>query len=228
MLRTSFCTTLLVLTAVVAYAQSETPRFYAAGTTAVDMGGRGNISGSAVPSAGTLFGVRVTDAWSIEVEVERGFWTDHTGSGEAVFVSYPPGTNPSREEIERYGIRARFDRTQKAGAGWSALASWRTREAGRFNVGVLAGVSSRLYTSRVVRTPTFVSPLLNLPADDRNLQVDDSSRRMWGTGLTGGLVFLIRAAPSLTIAPEIRYTHGFITNDPYIVVKSGVRAMFAF
>jgi hypothetical protein len=202
-------------------------RVYAGLTTAADTGNRGNIPGGAVPSIGGMIGVRLTEAWSIEVEVERGFRTTTAGSGEAVIVSFPPTTNPTREEIELYGIRARSDRTQTADKGWSALLGWRTREPGRVNIGFLGGVSSRVYNTRLVRTTTFVSPLVDLSPAYR-LPDENSARRMVAGGLTGGLVVFVRVTSHLTIAPELRLTTGLITDDPYRVFRSGARIMWNF
>ena len=202
-------------------------RVYVAATTAVDGGERGNIPAGAVPSVGGLVGFRLTDAWSIEAEVERGFRTTTTGSGESTFVSFPPTPTPTPEEIELYGARARFDRTQTAGTGWSAQAVWRSREPGRVNVGLLAGLSARAYTSRVVRTTTFIGPLVPASQIDQ-LSDETSTRRMVGTGLTAGVLLPVRVTRQLTVAPEFRFTAGFITNDPYRVFRSGVRVMWSF
>jgi len=202
-------------------------RVYVAVAPAADAGERGNIPGGAVPSLGGLVGIRLTDAWSLELEVERGWRTTTAGSGEAVIVSFPPTMTPTREEIEQYGIRARSDRTQKAGAGWSAFAAWQSREPGRVNMGLLAGVSSRVYITRLIRTTTFVSPLLNLPPTYR-LPDENSTRRLIAGGLTGGLVILVRVTNRLTVAPEFRITTGLITDDPYRVFRSGVRVMWSF
>lgn len=225
MTRTPLVACVLLLAGVPA-AQAQS-RVYVAVTTAADTGERGNIPGGTVPSVGGLVGIRLTDAWSIELEAERGFRTTTAGSGESVIVAFPPTRNPTREEIEAYGIRARSDRTQTAGAGWSAHAAWRSREPGRVNVGLLAGVSSRVYTSRLVRTTTFVSPLLDLPSTYR-LPDENSSRRMVAGGLTGGVVIFVRVARQLTVAPEFRFTAGLITDDPYKVFRSGVRVAWSF
>jgi hypothetical protein len=202
-------------------------RLYVGATSAVDGGNRGNIPGGAIPSAGGLVGFQVTDTWSIEAEVERGFRTTTSGSGEGLWVSFPPSQNPTREEIELYGVRARFDRTQTARTGWSTQAVWRGREIRRVNAGFLAGVSSRAYTSRVVRTITSISPLVPAFQTDR-LSDETSTRRMAGTGLTGGVLVFIRVTRQLTVAPEVRMTTGFMTNDRYTVVRSGIRAMWRF
>jgi len=225
MARTVLFLVLVSLTGV-ASAQAQS-RVHVAATTAADTGKRGNIPGGAVPSVGGLVGVRLTDAWSIELEVERGWRTTTAGSGEAVIVSFPPTPNPTREEIEKYGIRARDDRTQHAGGGWSVHAAWRSLEPGRVNVGLLAGVSSRVYTTHLVRTTTFVSPFLDLPQTYR-LPDENSTRRITAGGFTGGLVIFVRVTSHLTVAPEFRLTTGLIADDPYRVFRSGVRAMWSF
>jgi hypothetical protein len=51
---------------------------------------------------------------------------------------------------------------------------------------------------------------------------------MNGAGLTGGVMVLIRLTRTITLAPELRYTHGMITDDPYRVFRSGVRMMWGF
>lgn len=208
----------------IAHAQ---PRLYAALTMAADGGGRGNVPGDQVPSVGGLIGFRLTKSWNIEVEAERGFLHTTNGSGEATLLSFPPSRNPSPAEIEAYGIRVRDQRTQRAGPGLSLLAAWRSREPGRVNVEFLAGVSARAYRTTLVRTTTFVSPLAQLPANFR-LPDENSARRMTGTGLTGGGAILVRVTDRLNIAPEIRLTSGFITNDRYTVLRTGLRVMWDF
>jgi hypothetical protein len=224
-MRAIVTTAILLLTASPLVAQSAS-RMYVGAGAAVDGGSRGRIPGGAVPSASGLVGIRLSDAWSLELEIERGFRT--TGrTDEAVFVSFAP-PNSSREEIERLGIRARFERTQKAGPGFAAHVMWRSREPGRVNVGVFGGVAARAYDSRVVRTILFVPPEVTLPANHPDLLPSDETRRMTGGGPTGGLVVFVRVSRSLTIAPEVRYTHGLITDDPYRVFRMGVRAMWLF
>jgi hypothetical protein len=210
--------------APVAHAQ---PRIYVAATTAVDDGERGKINGGKVPSAGGLVGIRLTNAFSIEVEGERGFRTTTAGPTEAVLMSFPPTRNPSPDEIVAYGIRTRDERMQKAGAGWSVHALWRSNEPGRINIGLLTGVSGRVYHTRLSRTTTFVSPLAQLPAGFP-LPDEQSSRRMAAGGFTSGLVIFVRVTDRLTVAPELRFTAGMITNDPYRVLRSGLRASWNF
>ena len=181
---------LLVPIAAVPVAGAQ-PRVYVGATTAVDAGERGNIPGGTVPSVGAVIGLTLSDSWSVELEIERGFMTTHAGSGEGVLIAFPPTRNPTREEIELYGIRTRDERTQTAGAGWAAHARWRSQEPGRVNVSLLAGVSARVYETELERTTTFVSPLIDLPPSYR-LPDEHSTRRMVGWGLSGGLAIPVR------------------------------------
>ena len=208
-------------------AQAQNQRFYTAATTSIDGGKRGDLFVGSIPTAGLLIGVRLTGGWSLEAEIDQGFQEDGRTS-EDFWISFPPTPSTNREEFERYGVKARFDRTQTAGTGWSAHVMWRTREPGRVNAGVFGGVSGRAYDSRVVRTPTFVSPLINLPATDPALLPEDATRRMNAGGFTGGVIVFVRTAARFTVAPEFRFTKGFITDDPYTVFRLGVRAIWDF
>ena len=217
----------LLLGADAVRAQSVEKRFYVAATAAVDAGLRGNIEGGAVPSAGMLFGFRLTDAWSVEGEIEKPFRTT-SNSYEGFWVSYPPTSHPTVEEFERYGIKARFDRSQEADVGWSAHVMWRQREPGRVNAGFFGGVSARTFMRRTVRTTTFVSPLLDLPPTHPSVLGEDSRHRITAGGLTGGIAVFVRAVDRLTIVPEFRYTQGFTSGGLYTVFRVGTRAAWSF
>ena len=224
-------TTIAILAVLVliapAAAHAQGSRFYVGGTVAVDGGDRGPVPGGAVPSAGLLLGVRLAGGWSVEAEIEQGFRTT-SSSSEAFWVAYPPTSTTSHDDFERYGIKARFDRTQDASTGWSAHVMWRTRDAGRVNAGLFAGVDSRFYDSRVVRTTTFVSPLIDLPASHPSILGEDTTRRINAGGFTGGVTILVRTTNRLTLAPDVRLTVGAITDERYLVFKTGMRAMWDF
>jgi hypothetical protein len=215
-----------MLNAAPAAAQTAASRFYVGASTVADAGARGPIPSGAVPAIGGLLGVRVSDAWAIELELSRGFRTT-ARTDEAVWLSFaPPGS--TFEEIQRLGVRARFERTQNAGGGFAVQTMWRSRQPGRVNVGLFAGVSARTYRSRVVRTTLFVPPEANIAPDNPNLQRSDEMRTMTGGGPGGGLVVFVRVTPALIIAPELRYTHGIITDDPYRIFRTGVRVVWGF
>jgi hypothetical protein len=80
----------------------------------------------------------------------------------------------------------------------------------------------------VVRTTLHVPSEINLPADHPYRQPEDQRRTMTGGGPSGGLLIFVRLTERLTIAPELRYTHGLITDDPYRVFRAGVRAIASF
>lgn len=215
-----------ILFARPAAGQNSAPRFYVASSMGMDGGSRGPIFGAAMPSAGGIFGVQVTNGLSLEVEVDRGFHRT-ARTAEALWISLAqPGA--SREDIERLGIHARFDRTQWAGAGVSGHVVWRTHDPGCVNAGLLVGLSSRRYSSRVVRTTVSLGPGLSLPADHPYLGVEDSVRRMAGTGLTGGVVIFVRLTEAFSVAPELRFTRGMITDDHYQVLRAGTRLVWNF
>ena len=221
------CAVILMAAPVAAQTAGES-RFYAAATTGLDLGRRGDIPGGAVPSVGGLFGVRVGGGWSVEAELDRGFWTT-SRSSEDFWISFPPTPSMSHAEFERYGVKARFDRSEEARTGWSVRAMWRTRHPGRVNVAFHGGLQARIYIQRVLRTTTFVSPEVEI-TEDREWVLDPLRTRHAVTagGYTGGMVILARATPALTIAPEIRATYGFAEGDPFTGFRLGLRAMWDF
>jgi hypothetical protein len=200
---------------------------YLGGVTAVEAGDRGPISGRAVTAAGGVVGIRVADNMSVEVELERVFHKTHSVQ-ESVWVAYPTSQNPTFEEIQRLGIRARFERTQTGGPGFSALFVWRTREPGRVNAALFGGVSVQQFQSRTIRTHVSAPAELNLPPTHPNLQSSNEVREMTGGGPTGGLMILVAVTPWLTVAPELRCTTGLITDDPFRVFRGGVRVLWGF
>lgn len=210
-----------VLSAGAAAGQTLPARVYVGGTAAIEGGDRANVTLGAVPSAGAVIGLGFGGAWSVELEVDRGF-SERTRTDEAIGFSVAPAGS-SRAEIERLGIRMRWVRTDKAGAGWSGRVTWRTRDPGRVNAALFLGPSARHYTKRTVRTTLSVPADANLPPDYRELQPSDTVRKMSGTGLSAGLLVPIRVTPHMTVAPELRYTLGLITDDRYQAIRLGLR-----
>jgi hypothetical protein len=120
---------LFVVMFLAASSAQAQPRLYAGVSTAADAGVRGNIPGGSVPSVGALFGLRLSEAWAVEVEVERGFRTTHAGSGEAVLDRKSNCTASARGTSARkpraaagrlmpYGARA--NRDVSTSACWAA------------------------------------------------------------------------------------------------------------
>jgi hypothetical protein len=206
-------------------AQAQSSRVYVAGTAAADSGSRGPVSIGTVGTTGGILGVRLSPGWSVEVHADRGFG-EASSSSEGLWSSSAPA-GATTAEIERLGVFARHDRSYKAENGYSALAVWNTRQTGRVNVALSAGVSTRFFKNRVVRTITRLPE--DVSSDDRRFQNGDESRTFSGGGITGGVLVPIRVAGSVTVAPELRLSFGRMNNGAsYSAFHTGVRLMWGF
>jgi hypothetical protein len=209
-------------------AAAQVNRVYLGTVTGVNGGGRGPVDAGSVWTAGGVVGIRVSGAWSIEFEADRGFGTSERQDRESVWISYAaPGS--SREEIERLAVRAMFVRRDVARSGFSAHAVWKSREPGRLNAALYGGVSQRNFDKRVIRTITHVPDDPSVPRNDPNVRDDDSTRTVTGGGLTGGVMVLARITDAITVAPDFRLTLGLITDEStYKILNVGVRVMWGF
>ena len=208
-------------------AAAQSGRFYVGGVTGIDSGSRGPISGGALPTLGGTLGLRLSEGWSVEVELERGV-RKRVRSDEGLWLSRV-GAGATREEIERHAVHARFDRIEEAGLGWSLAAAWKSRAPGRVNAGLFGGITSRRFSSRTIRTITAVGPDVDPSPSNPDVLPNDDTRTIAGGGLTGGAMLLLRLTPALTMAPEFRWTLGLITDEStYKVARLGVRVMWGF
>jgi hypothetical protein len=218
---------LLALGAGSAAAQSS--RMYGAGVAGVNSGDRGPVSVGTVSTIGGLLGIRLTDAWSIELELDRG----SGDSGELVFEGLlsaqgsGPG-QPSPEELERNGIFGRSVWRHTTGQGHAAQVVWKTREPGRVNGAVFGGIAWRHYDSRHAVTITSVGPGVTYPAGHRATASSVTNRTRTAGGLMAGVMMPIRVAGQLTVAPELRFQTGLVGDDPYRVFHLGTRLMWGF
>ncbi len=219
---------LALVVAAFAAAEAQGNRVYLGAATGVNGGSRGPVDVGSVWTAGGVVGIRLSGAWSVEFEGDRGFGTSERQDGESFWISYAqPGA--SRDEIDRLAVRARFVRIDNARSGFSAHVVWKSREPGRLNAALYGGVSQRNFDKRVIRTITHVPDDPRIPLNDPNVRDDDSTRTITGGGLTGGVMVLARMTDSLTVAPDFRLTLGLITDDsPYKLLSGGVRLMWAF
>jgi hypothetical protein len=116
--------TVIVACAIAAFwptaATAQVHRIYMSALGGIDAGARGPISGGSLPTIGATAGLRFSEGWSLEAEIERGFRTQER-SDEGLWLSRAPST-ATREEIERAGVYARFDRSERTGLGWAAVA----------------------------------------------------------------------------------------------------------
>ena len=227
MLKWMFCAAVIACTAQPALAQSH--RVYFGINAGVSGGARDPIVDlGGVWTTGGLVGLRLTQAWSVEFEADRGFAASERHSPEAFWISFAPAGS-TREDIERAGIRARFDRYYSAGAGLSARIVWRTRDAGRVNAAFYAGISKRDFELRTVRTITHIPEEANLPPGDPQARDADETRTYAGGGYSVGVMVPTRLNASLTLAPDVRFTIGAIAGESiYRDVHASVRLLWGF
>jgi len=219
---------MVVSAAAPAFAQSN--RVYVSGDFAVNSGSRGPVDVGSFPTAGGLVGLRLTPAWSVEFELDRGFGESSERVFEGLLSSQVTGPGPySREELERTGIFGRSVHSDTVATGYSAHAVWKSRAPGRVNVALLGGLSWRTFDRFHSMTITSVGPGVTYPAGHPALQSFAETRSLTGGGLTGGVLIPVRIAGGLTVAPEFRITLGLITDEStYKVAHTGVRVMWGF
>lgn len=219
---------IVAMLSVPALAQSR--RVYGAGVFAGNAGGRGPVDVGTFPTAGGLIGLRLSPAWSLEFEIDRGFGESSDRVLEGLLLSQVSGPGPhSREELERAGVFGRSVHSDSVATGYSAHLVWKSREPGRVNVALLGGVSWRTFDRFHSTTITAVGPAVTYPEGHPNLRSFSETRPLTGGGVTAGFFVPIRVASTLTVAPEFRATMGLITDEStYKVVHTGVRMMWGF
>lgn len=199
MARFSYLLACLVVTAVPAAAQSP---FYAGVNIATERGTPGTFDVRSFPTLGGFVGVRVHDAWSFELHVDRGF-----------------GESAERPRNDIFGESVVVDRP-----GWlrAVLVTWAPLRGGRVGLAVTAGISGRaLSTERV--SITHPRPDAPFPPELGPVTKDGSG------GWTAGLVVPITLGDAWSIAPEIRGNFGFTgEHGLYTTASAGVRMMWGF
>jgi hypothetical protein len=193
-------------------AVAQSHRIYAGGSAGVSGGSRGPVVTGSVFPAGVLAGLRISEAWSVEIEADRGFAAEKPRTTEGTWLSLAARGAPF-EEVERLAVRARFVRSDRPGAGLSAHIVWKSREPGRLNAAFYGGVSQRRFYARTIRTITHVPDAPEVPVGSPGIRDADETRRITGGGLTGGAMVLIDLGGAITLAPEFRFTAGLITDE---------------
>lgn len=218
----------MMLTSVPAVAQSS--RVYVAGVFAGNGGSRGPVDVGTFPTSGGLVGLRLTGAWSVELEIDRGFGESSERVFEGLLSSQVSGPGPHpREELERAGIFGRSVHSESVATGYSAHVVWKSREPGRVNVALLGGLSWRTFDRFHSTTITGVGPAVTYPPGHPNLRNFAETRALTGGGVTAGVFVPIRMTSALTVAPEFRVTLGLITDEStYKVAHMGARVMWGF
>lgn len=205
---------------------AQSSRVYVGGTGAFEAGGRGSIDLDVVPAAGAVLGLRLTPAWSVEFEADRGFATSPERVSEGLVLSFVgPAATP--EERERNGIFARSRFTDMAGAGYSVHVMWRTRDPARVNAALFGGISWRSYEVRHIRTVTAVGP--GVPVGHPERESFDRRRTTTGGGYTAGFMVPVQIRRAVIVAPTVRFTLGASDGEfGYKALYMGVRLLWGF
>src|ERR671913_1511180 len=160
-----------ILVSAAGPASAQSNRVYVSGVLATNTGSRGPVDVGTFPTAGGLIGVRISGAWSVEFELDRGFGESSERVFEGLLSSQVSGPGPySREELERTGIFGRSVHSDTVATGYSAHAVWKSRAPGRVNVALLGGLSWRTFDRFHSTTITSVGPGVTYPAGHPSLR----------------------------------------------------------
>lgn len=170
-------------------------------TDRVSFEGRQNAR---LPVAGIGVSYRVWRDMRVEAEL-----TAATGESrrvyEAEFMSYA-GPDATREEILRMAVIARRTTVNKPGLGFATTVAVETREPGRVNLALRAGVSYRHYSYIDDFTVLHVPEGFTIERAEAQMMDGRGSRGRGGL-LFGGSV-PVRIVGRLHVAPEVRWVWG--------------------
>ena len=206
-MRTPLLTALLVLGPVAAASAQSSSRFEVGPVMRLEkVYVEGDGSGHATV-AGLAATFKVSKSYGVEFEV-TGASGRIERSYEGTFVSYYAGTEPSRENFERFAPIARRTLGYTPGLGWAAAFVARGDLNPRVSLAARIGLSGRRYHETsdmtLLSIPAGVDP--QRVASDSNF--DDSSFDRTRGGLLFGLDSLIALTDHLSIVPEVRFVYG--------------------
>jgi hypothetical protein len=208
-------------------AAAQSTWIYAAAVGGADHGGPDVVQIGTTSTVGGLVGFRVSEAWSLEVELDAGSGRSSERVYDGLLSSRPPGPGPhTAEDYQHYAEFARVVTRDTAGGGYSGQLVWRSRLPGRVNVAVLGGVAGRTFTTHTSITMTSHGPGVIFPTTDRQ-QLDKITSRE----IMGGVMAPIRVANRVSVAPELRYRYyAGLLNDKgaHRVVQLRARVMWGF
>jgi hypothetical protein len=173
----------------------------------------------ATPAVGGFVGWRFADSWSAELHLDRAFGQSSPWRFDELLYT----EHTLRSEI--YGRTVVVD---GAGAGFSALAVWKSSPSGRVRAAVTMGVSMRRFERERTTTVTRVGPDVTLPPEHPIRQGRQETSQFTSCGLTGGLFVPISLNRGLAIAPEVRITTGLVDRNIFRHVSAGVRVLWGF
>jgi hypothetical protein len=157
-----------------------------------------------LPVTGAAVSYRLWKDMRIEAEVTTASGESRR-SYEGDFISYA-GPEATRAEIERMAVIARRTTTNKPGLGFATAVAVESRDLGRVNVAVRAGVSVRQYQyfedMTILRVPEGVT------VEQAEYALPDSGGRRARGGLLFGLGVPVRIVGQLHVVPEVRWVWG--------------------
>ena len=157
-----------------------------------------------LPVTGVAVAYRVWRDMRIEGEVTTASGESRR-SYEGDFISYAaPGA--TREEVLQMAVIARRTTINKAGMGFATAVAVETRQPGRLNLALRAGVSFRQYDyiddTTVLRVPE------GFTLEQAELQMPDARGKRGRGGLLVGASVPVRIFGHLHVAPEVRWVWG--------------------
>ena len=157
-----------------------------------------------LPVTGVGISYRVWRDMRLEGEVTMAAGESRR-SYEGDFISYA-GPGATREETPRMAVIARRTTINKAGPGFATAVAVETRQPGRVNLALRAGVSFRQYDyiddTTVLRVPEGVT------FDQAESAMPDGRGQRGRGGLLFGASVPVRIVGGLHVAPEVRWVWG--------------------
>jgi len=176
-----------------------------------------------LPVTGVGVSYRVWRDMRIEGEVTRASGESRR-SYEADFFSFAR----TREDYDRLAVIARRTTVNKAGLGFATAVAVETRQPGRFNIALRAGISGRQYRYSDERT------ILRVPdgftVEQAKATIPDAAGRRARGGLLFGASVPIRIVGRFYVAPEVRWVWGgpAMVGNNYDEGSVGVRIIWKF
>lgn len=202
-----------------------TSRWYAGGAFAASRIAADEVRGTS-PTAGGVFGFRITPAFSVEADITRGLGKV-TRTYEGTSISFA-GPGASREEIERQAVHRRWRNEWSPTTNLSALTVWRSTGPSRVSAAAYVGLTFARYREEYSSEVTALPAVVPLPANHPSLLPQRQVINRMRGGLTGGFMVPITIVGRLSVAPEFRYIYGSIGDEKHNVFRTGVRVLWGF
>ncbi len=192
------------LASVASASAQVTERLEIAGVVRTDLVSFEGRQNTRLPVTGIGIAYRVWRDMRVEGEITNAAGESRR-SYEGDFISYA-GPGATREEILQMAVIARRTTVNKAGLGIATAVAVETRQPGRVNVALRAGVSFRQYDyaedTTVLRVPEGVA------FDQAESAMPDGRGQRGRGGLLLGASVPVRIFGDLHVAPEVRWVWG--------------------